>query len=337
MDSGRLSKESIADCISYALPNSDPDKVLLVQFSQGAINDIYRLAVDDKHYCLRVRARNDIFAYEKTLLKEAVIGRFLEAMNYDDRRRPEAVLDGIIADVGRELKGGPVPNPISPSILFYDQSLETIPYLWTLQEWIIGEPVDAGRDSARYNALGEMVATLHRTKFESFRRSLLSEWLPAGQWIETCADEIGTISKAYDLRINLDAIIEPIESDELSFSMTHNDIQPLNVIATQKHLFLIDWDNCQIAPPELDLVKIKYWTARDPTGFLSSDVALYRAFLEGYVTKRGAAFNQKIFQVCELLWLSRVFRFEFERERTGYKPAPPFSNAASYRHAIAMI
>jgi aminoglycoside phosphotransferase (APT) family kinase protein len=336
MVSVRLSKESIADCISHALPNSDANKVILVEFSQGAINDIYRLAIDDKHYCVRVRARNDIFAYEKTLLKEPIIGRFLEVMSYDDPRQPEMMLDGIIADVlERKLTGGAVPNPISPSILFYDQSLELIPYLWTLQEWVIGEPIDTGRDSARYSALGEMVAALHRTKFESFRRLLLSEWLPASRWLETCANEIGAISKAYDLRINLDAIVEPIKSSELSFALTHNDIQPLNIITTEERLFLIDWDNCQIAPPEFDLVKIKYWTARDPTGFLSGDLALYEAFLKGYMTRPGAAIDQEILRACEALWLCRAFRFEFERERSGRKPAPPFSNAIFYRHAIA--
>jgi hypothetical protein len=56
----------------------------------------------------------------------------------------------------------------------------------------------------------------------------------------------------------------------------------LNVTRKQNALYLVDWDNAQIAPKELDFVKLAHWSRLGADGHFEPDSATFASFCAGY-------------------------------------------------------
>ena len=100
--------------------------------------------------------------------------------------------------------------------------------------------------------------------------------------------------------------------------LIHNDFSGANIIVdTAGKPHVIDWDNWVVDCPELDLVKMKYWTAVGSEGRLMHRAELFEAFLEGYRSASDLALDEGRLRAYEYLWLLRCFNFETSREGLG--------------------
>ena len=110
--------------------------------------------------------------------------------------------------------------------------------------------------------------------------------------------------------------------------MCHNDLHCLNVTQKQGSLYLVDWDNAQIAPKELDFVKLAHWSRLGADGHFEPDSAVFASFCAGYGAAAGAVLASPIFKLAEFVWLFRVL--EFASVLNGARK-PAFLGAAALR------
>jgi hypothetical protein len=80
---------------------------------------------------------------------------------------------------------------------------------------------------------------------------------------------------------------------------------------------------------------MKYWTAKNATGELAHDPALFSAFVEGYGPTGRDMIGSPLFVLYEVLWLLRVFNFERSKEEQGLARAPGYPAAVSYERMLA--
>jgi aminoglycoside phosphotransferase (APT) family kinase protein len=302
----------------------------------GAINDVFKIRAGLDTFCIRVRTRESLFRYENGLIKEPVMAMLLRLPGHLSCRDREAALDEIVAAALTNSIGCPIGGRLLPGIVYYDHSRTSVPFVWSCSEWVEGPPIDFGEAGDCYCKLGASVALLHSVRFERARDSLFSPWVSPADWLSKTLRSIERISQARAIDIDLTAY-EKIDATRLTFVMTHNDLHPLNLIRAAGEPVLIDWDNAQVAPCELDLVKLMYWTARDATGCFTARSDLFGAFISGYRNLAATKIDQEVLKLCQLLWLCRVLDFEVTREREGYSPQPPFRAAMYYRQTIAAL
>ena len=96
------------------------------------------------------------------------------------------------------------------------------------------------------------------------------------------------------------------------------------------HGAILDWDNAQIAPQELDFVKLAHWSTIGKDGYFEPHPAIFSSFCEGYGVRDEAIKQSAIFRLAEILWLFRVHEF------AGRTPAAkPFWPASRYASLLA--
>jgi len=105
-----------------------------------------------------------------------------------------------------------------------------------------------------------------------------------------------------------------------------------------KIVCVIDWDNSVIEAPELDFVKMKYWTARGSDGVLTHDTGLYAAFLGGYEDfQHDTRPRASLARLYEVLWLCRVYNFEKSKEQRGLPMTQGYPRSLFYEKALNQI
>ena len=82
---------------------------------------------------------------------------------------------------------------------------------------------------------------------------------------------------------------------------------------------------------------MKYWTAKNPSGLLSPQAALFGAFIGGYGDAGQAIVESLAFALYELLWLLRVFNFECAKQARGIAPAPGYPEAGAYEAFLSEV
>jgi Ser/Thr protein kinase RdoA (MazF antagonist) len=324
-----IDREQILRCLLQALPDMGSADFDIIEVRRGTINDVYRVIVGGHDLALRMRARASIFAYEKHLAKEALAGQFLSTCSPSSGLATnELAFEKAVELVSTRQCGGPVQSPISPLVIHYDQSLKTVPLVWTLQPWLVGASPQSG-NLAAYAAIGSQLANLHKVRFSRFRQRLDGPWRDAGEWLSALTAEI--FDRAGSLGLNTVSLADfggVIAPD--SFCLTHNDLQPQNIIFAQDGtVSLIDWDNLQLAPPEFDLVKLKHWTVMRE-GMLAASRPEYQAFLEAYLAASTHRIDPTLLDFCELVWLLRVAAFEKRRKLEGEETPKPFPPVEYY-------
>ena len=123
------------------------------------------------------------------------------------------------------------------------------------------------------------------------------------------------------MRRKLDGIAEASRALNPEFVLCHNDLHCLNVTRKQGSLYLVDWDNAQIAPKELDFVKLAHWSRLGADGHFEPDSAIFASFCAGYGAAAGAVLASPIFKLAEFVWLFRVLEFA---SATPLPANPPF-------------
>lgn len=320
--------KSLVRCILKAMPEKKAEDIAFLTSTCGAINDIYIFSIYKTKYVLRVRARELDFRYEKEATKEPAIAQFLSAQK-SDQSDGVAEMSQIISNLLAKTRGGPIPNPLGANVIMYDHTREIIPRFWSIQECLEGLPLSDINNLDSYRALGRTLSLLHSRKFSRYKRSIFGDWLPIEAWFDTAASEIKSrLGEAAFLGCALQ-LSDFSDKKWGDFVLVHNDIQPTNVLISEGIACLIDWDNTQIAPRELEFAKLKHWTRLDNAGFFIQDEMLFQEVLGGY-TVAEYELDNKLLLFCELLWLSRIYTFELLREQQGHVASPPFPPASIY-------
>ena len=308
----QISALDIEKCFRKAFPTKHLEKLAIELVDRGAINDVIRVDFAGSSYCFRARVREDFFAYEKNLVKEAVIGDFLAG---------ETSLSSIIKAHSSGIQHTSVGWDFAPDALCYDVSREIVPFVWSISEWVRPRK-NPNLNEEDYFAIGEALSVLHNRKFENFVYRFDQEWQDGKNWISRATEEISSglrsvgIEKQYSVHGSL------ADRDAWIFCVVHNDIHPNNIIPTDQGMKIIDWDNAQISPPEFEFVKMKYWTKLEDNIFVSDD-KLFKKLLDGYQSRSDYQFNDQIFELCEMIWLLRVCAFELKRKADiGVVPQP---------------
>lgn len=283
---------------------------------EGAINILWRVHchATDGHWLLRVRAREAHFPYEKGLVKEAWLARFLA--------------------------GEPLPPPVSgplppfpplPTIRHYDHSGTLIAGAFSIIPEIPGAPLATLPDPALYGHLGRLLARLHATRWPGFYATVTDlPDAPLPNWRDRFAASLQGAAMPEDAEIEAALKAWPLPDGATARpTLIHNDLHARNiwVEAPSQRLHLLDWDNAVIDIPELDWVKLAWWTRVDDAGLLCPDPALYQAALDAYHAAGGPTLDPTLLNACTILWLLRVVRFQ---TRSGGAPAG-FPAAAAYR------
>ena len=298
----------------------------------GAINRTFPVALDDMRYALRLRVNEAGFRYEKGIAKSALVGAIHAAKRDGASDR----------DAAAAKPNGKAP-PHAPQLHHWSNGDDLWSLPWEIAGWCPGDAIGAAGATPSADALARAahaIADIHAVAFDGGKADLLNLAGPDqdfASWVGGAIERElarGPVPGAID---GYARAIAHKAKPAARWTLVHNDLHGLHLIddAAAKRLWIIDWDNALVAPPELDFVKLKHWTRIDvATGHLSADAAMYGAILSAYEAKTGRALDHDVFAACEALWLLRVWRFESERRDQG-RPTPIlFAGPDIYRAAL---
>ncbi|MTI18785.1 aminoglycoside phosphotransferase family protein [Rhodobacteraceae bacterium RKSG542] len=297
--------------------------------SRGAINNIYSVEIDGRHCCLRVRARPEIFAYEHDMLKEPVLLHFWQAIG--DEIDAEAALD--LALLNRTSSLPNLQNSIMPTLHVADETKQAIEHLYTISDWVEGQGLARANELNNYRQAGTYLARLHDVSFKRFRNRFNEPWLEAPAWKDTMLASLKLVPNVDMAKV--EAAADYLEEVPSSFTLVHNDFHPMNLIVGEQGLSVVDWDNAVISVPEMDLVKMKYWTCAGDDGVFKPCAERYNAFLNAYRDSGGFC-DAKRLRFCEIIWLLRIIAFDGTRKAQGANLFP-FPDPQIYVEALGAL
>lgn len=330
-----LTTSQIARAFSPLFPGQTPH---VQQVLTGNINTILQVAVNGRNYGLRVRTREQVYRYEPNLIKEAFVLWLMEhtATGPRDREAANAFARLTAAQRGvvtERSEGFPV-------VRYYDWSRAYLPYPYCIYEWIDGVPLWERPHERLYALAGQTLARIHQVQFATFYADFLVVGVRPVSWPERYRAALDKEIAAAHVHLPL-SLVEALRALVVPSSvaatpcLVHNDFAPGNVLVRDGTIAaVIDWDNAVIDVPHLDFVKMKYWTAKDATGELAHDAALFTAFVDGYGPTGRDMIGSSLFVLYEVLWLLRVLNFERSKEKQGLARAPGYPAAASYEQML---
>lgn len=290
----------------------------------GTFNRVVKFTYAGKRLGVRLALNRRHFRYERDLIKEVFAIALLNNVGtaIDDQeagRRVEALLAAP--------RGTLMAHDSVRTILYYDWMMEQLPYPFFLFEWIEGSVLWEQPFADRYEAAGRVLAGVHRVRFEHFYENILTIHHVPRSWrdhLRVCLNR--ELARA---ELNLpQKLVDRLNALDMSGlqagtpCLIHNDFSGANiVVATNGSPHVIDWDNWVVDCPELDMVKMKHWTAIGREGRLMHRPELYDAFLQGYRAASDIQIDQGRLRAYEYLWLLRCFNFESSREAAGEEAA----------------
>ncbi|MSQ48161.1 MAG: aminoglycoside phosphotransferase family protein [Deltaproteobacteria bacterium] len=333
-----LTASQIERAFSPLFPGQPPH---VQQVFAGNINTIIQVAVNGRSYGLRVRVHEQAYRYEPNLIKEAFVLWLMKHATTGPRDKEAAVAfehltaagRGIVTEHSDEL----------PVVRYYDWSRAYLPHPYCIYEWVEGAPLWETPHQHVYALAGQTLVRIHHIQFSAFYADFLALGVHPVSWPEryrTALDKERVAAQAHLPRTFVDALGALVIPSSMSTPpcLVHNDFAPGNIIVRDGTIAaVIDWDNAVIDVPHLDFVKMKYWTAKNTTGELAHDPALFGAFVDGYGPTGRDMIGSPLFVLYEVLWLLRVFNFERAKEKQGLARAPGYPAAASYERRLAQI
>lgn len=327
-----LAPQQIAEMMSAAF--AEPLDAAALEIGvpiDGAVNRTFPIAVRGRRYALRLRREETYFRYEKGVAKSALVASIHAAKRAGGSDAAAGAAD--------PAKSSATP-PFSPVLRYWSNGDALWPLPWEVTDWCAGVTLARAAAPAAIERAGRAIAAIHAVRFDGGYTDLLSlgeppmafgEWLGAAMARELARGRIDARLARFAERAVHAA---PAQTD---WTLAHNDLHGLHLIddAAAGTLHIIDWDNAVVAPPELDFVKLRYWTRIDPaSGKLAADPAIYRDVLAAYRQAGGKTPDETVQRACETLWLLRVFHFEADRVAAG-KPTPAlFPAAGIYLRAL---
>ena len=304
---------------------------------EGQTNTIYRVNFENSQLIFRFRTSKK-FQYEN-VAKEKVLFPLLDGSLYPfSSKLEEKIKDILNSPTGNYYfdKKNPPVIPVG-NLIYYDESKNLIPYLFTVQEYIHGKQLhkileqniiedfnlelSTSKFINLFENIGEILGKLHQIKFSSFYENIneigkknektWSEIFHKRLNIEiqeAKKNKLNNIEEMTDFFKENEALIE----EENEAVLLHNDFHSKNIIvkddisAAIKINGIIDFDNWGIGVKAEDFVKFKHWDLE----FLNQP-ELDRAFYQGYnkYHKVDKDFETKI-EIYSLFWLLKLTNFE---------------------------
>jgi len=299
-------------------------------------NTVYRVNFENSHLVFRFLTSQ--FYSMENLIKEKLLYPFLDkTLNPSDINLRQKVKEIINIKTGEYIfnKDKPPIIPVS-NLIYYDETMETIPYPFSVQEYIRGKPLfqlinryvnqkktlSAKKFLDLFSNLGEQLGYLHEIKFDSYFNKIndigtslkrtyseyfeieLEERLQEAKknGIDFC-DEIRNYYRENSSLI----------ADETEYVLLHNDFKSQNIIVKEekgviKINGIVDFDNWCVGCRAKDFIKIDYWILKplNNTSFYSS---FYNAYSKFYAINKD--FKNKI-ELYKLIWLISEYNFESE-------------------------
>ncbi len=305
----------------------------------AGVNTIYKVKFEKSQLVFRFRT-NQFFQFEN-LVKQKLLYPFLDqTLVPNDPNLREKVKVIINAKTGAYLfKKENLPIIPVSNLVYYDETKETIPYIFSVQDYIHGKPLfqlinnyinegknlDAKKFLNLFDNLGNHLGNLHEIKFDSFFNSISNigkkkKVIYSEYFVNQLEDEIQEAKKnkidfgneIRDYFRDNKAIIE----DENEFVLLHNDFRSQNVIVKEDQGViringLVDFDNWCVGSRAQDFIKIDYLILK-PLNIPSFYSAFYNAYSKYFKVDKD--FTRKI-ELYKLLWLLNEYNFESDLKR----------------------
>jgi aminoglycoside phosphotransferase (APT) family kinase protein len=294
--------------------------------------------VNGRGYGLRVRTHEQVYRYEPDLIKEAFVLWLMRNVATGPRDREAAAAFTQLTAAPRGIVTEH--SDVLPIVRYYDWSRTYLPHPYCIYEWVEGVPLWETPHRHLYTLASQTLARIHHIQFASFYADFLALGVHPVSWHEryrTALDKEIVAAYAHLSRALVEALRTLVVPSSISTApcLVHNDFASGNILVQDGRIAaVIDWDNAVIEVPHLDFVKMKYWTAKDVTGELAHDPALFSAFVDGYGPTGRDIIGSSLFVLYEVLWLLRVLNFERSKEERGLARVPGYPAAASYEQML---
>ncbi|TFG14743.1 MAG: hypothetical protein EU535_02830 [Promethearchaeota archaeon] len=308
-------------------------------------NTIYRVNFENSELLFRFRTAK-YFPYEN-LIKEKILFPLLDGTLYLHSSKLEDKINELVnTKTGSHIftKQKPPVIPVG-NLIYYDESKEKIPYLYSVLQYIQGKPLHnilekniiedfnleltTSKFLTLFKTLGDYLGKIHQIKFNSFYENIFEigkkidkTWLQIFnenlnlEIQEANKNKIDNIKEITDFFKDYEALIE--EEDEPV--LLHNDFHSKNIIVNDdagsiKINGIIDFDNWGIGVRAQDFVKIKNWDLE----FLNQP-NLTKAFYQGYMKYHNVNkdFLKKI-EIYSLFWYLKLNNQEMKLKRDSDK------------------
>ncbi|MFX1241151.1 MAG: dihydrodipicolinate synthase family protein [Promethearchaeota archaeon] len=299
-------------------------------------NTIYRVNFENNQLVFRFRTSQH-FRIED-IIKEKLFYPFLDkTLNSDDINLRQKVQKIIDTKTGSYLfnKEKPPIIPVS-NLIYYDETKETVPYLFSVNEYIRGKPlfqiisqyisegknVYAKKFLNLFSNLGELLGRLHMIEFQSYFKNISNigktTKISYSEYIESEFDQ--TLLGAKKNKIDYCDEIRAFYKDNISlieeenhFVLLHNDFKSQNIIVKEESGIIkingvVGFDNWIVGSRAQDFIKIDYWILK-PLNNPSFYSSFYTAYSKFYQIDK--EFKKKI-ELYKLLWLLNEYNLESE-------------------------
>jgi dihydrodipicolinate synthase/N-acetylneuraminate lyase len=299
-------------------------------------NTIYRVNFENNQLVFRFRTSQH-FQIED-IIKEKLLYPFLDktlsSSNVNLRQDVEEIIE---TKTGSYLFNKEKP-PIIPvcNLIYYDETKETIPYLFSVNEYIRGKPlfqvinryISEGKNLYTkkflnlFSNLGEILGRLHTIEFQSYYKNVsdigkLSK-IRYSEYLESEFEQIlqGAKKNKIDFCDEIRAFYKdnnPLIEEENDFVLLHNDFKSQNIIVKEelgviKINGIVNFDNWCVGNRAQDFIKIDYLILKP-----LNNPSFYKSFYDAYSKfyRMDSNFKRKI-ELYKLFWLINEYNFESE-------------------------
>ena len=298
------------------------------------INTLYKVIFENSKLVFRFRTGE--FLQQENIIKEKLLFPLLDkTINPKELNLEEKVKQIINTKTGSYIfkKENPPIIPVR-NLIYYDETKEIIPYIFSVQEYIRGKPlfqlinqyINEGKNLNNnkfvnlFENLGEHLGHLHNIKFDSFYRNfrdigrnkkgILSEFFIGEVDNKIQEAKKNGVDFGNQIRVYFNNNKTLIEDDK-EYVLIHNDVQSQNIIVKEELGNIqingfVGFDKCCIGHRAQDFVKMDYWILKHLNISSFYDV-FYKAYSKYHEINND--FRKKI-ELYKLLWLLNEYNFE---------------------------
>lgn len=300
------------------------------------INTLYRVKFENNQLVFRFRTSQS-FQFENSI-KEKLLYPFLDKkLNPNDVDLRQKVKEIINTRSGVYIFNKEKP-PIIPvyNLIYYDETKETIPYIFSVQNYIRGKPlfqlinqyINEGKNlyinkfQGLFSNLGDHLGHLHEVKFNSFFKNINNIGKKKKiSYLEFFENELeAKIQEAKKNKIDCTDEIKDFFRDntvlienETEFVLLHNDFKSQNIIVKDdlgviKINGFVGFDKWCVGSRAQDFTKIDYLILKPLNNPLFYN-SFYNAYSKFYNVD--SDFKKKV-ELYKLSWLLNEYNFESE-------------------------
>jgi len=296
------------------------------------INFIYRMKFNND-LVVRYHSSNNISG--SSICYEKILFPFLDSsLNKDTPGLRKKIKEIITTQKGSYFFGNQRPSNIPVGdLIFFDETREHFPNIYTIQEYIQGKPlyfhlktqttdfleVEKLKFINFFKKLGNILGKLHEIKFDSHYWEIedIGKIQARSTWHDIFYKELNThIQDAKKYKVDFIEEISNYYKDNESLLeeeeavLIHNDFQENNIIVKEEpgelHINgLINFDHWRIGARAQDFIKLEYFTV-DPLSIPDFKQAFYEGYGELCKEAGSNEFKKKV-EMHKLKWLLEEF------------------------------